>query len=113
MKDAVIPEKSADAEMRRIGVMAGGVPIMHDKAVHRILRLGDIRAPMANMVKEEMLAAGGDAAVHWQTIACKVEKTDVILFGTLHQYKRFLTNMRQQPYEAKRIASRVKKLLGI
>jgi dihydropteroate synthase len=113
MKDAIISEKSVDKEMRRIKVLPGGIKIMHDKAIFRILRLGDIRAPMANMIKEEMLAAGGDAAVHWETIACKVKTTDVLLFGTLEQYKKFIEKMNIQPYEAKEIAARVQKLLGL
>jgi len=113
MKDAVIPEKSVDKEMRRIKMYPGGFEIMHDKARFRILRLDSVRAPMANMIKEEMLATGGDAAVHWQTIACKVKTTDVLLFGTLRQYKRFIENMKRQPYEAKGIAARVQKLLGL
>lgn len=113
MKDSVITEKSVDGEMRRIKVMPEGIKIMHDEAVFRILRLGKIRAPMANMIKEEMLAVGGDAAVHWKTIACKVKITDVILFGTLQQYKKFIEKMNTQPFDAKEIAARVQKLLCI
>jgi dihydropteroate synthase len=113
LKDAVIPEKSVDKEMQRIKVLPGGIKIMHDEAVFRILRLEDIRAPMANMIKEEMLAVGGDAAVHWETISCKVKTTDVILFGTLQQYKSFIRKMKIQPYDAKKIAARVRKLLRV
>jgi dihydropteroate synthase len=113
LKDAVIPEKSVDREMRRIKVLSEGIRIMHDEAVFRILRLGNIRAPMANMIKEEMLAVGGDAAVHRKTISCKVKTTDIILFGTLHQYKRFIQKMNIQPYDAKEIAARAQKLLCI
>ena len=113
MKDAVISEKSVDEEMRRIKVMPEGIKIMHDEAVFRILRLENIRAPMANMIKEEMLAVGGDAAVHRETIACKIKTTDVILFGTLKQYKKFMEKMKIQPHDAKKIAARVQKLLDL
>jgi dihydropteroate synthase len=113
LKDVVIAEKDVDKEMRRIKVLPGGIKIMHDEAVFRILRLGAIRAPMANMIKEEMLAVGGDAAVHWRTISCKVKITDVILFGTLQQYKGFIRKMKIQPYDANKIAARVQKLLDV
>ncbi len=113
MGDAVISEKTVDNEMKRIKVLQEGIRIMHDKAVFRIIRLVEIRAPMANLIKEEMLAAGGDAAVHWQAIACKIQKTDVILFGTLAQYKRFIEKMKIQPFESKEIAGRVQKLLKL
>ncbi len=113
MGDAVISEKVVDNEMKRIKVLPEGIKIMHDKATFRIIRLVDIRAPIANLIKEEMLAAGGDAAVHWQAIACKIKKTDVILFGTIAQYKRFIEKMMIQPFESKEIAGRVQKLLKI
>lgn len=109
----MISEKILDKEMKRIKVLPQGIKIMHDKAVFRILRLENIRAPMANMIKEEMLAAGGDAAVHWQAIACKIKRTDVIMFGTLAQYRRFVEKMRIQPFDAKDIAGRVQKLLKL
>ena len=113
MKDAVIPEKQVEKELQRINLYPGGLEIMRDKATFRILRLDSIRAPMANMIKEEMLSAGGDAAVHWQTIACKVKTTDVIMLGTIQQYKRFIDKMKAQPFEGKEIAKRVQKLLGL
>lgn len=113
MKDAIIPEKQVEKELKRINLFPGGLELLRDKATFRILRLDSIRAPMANMIKEEMLGLGGDAAVHWQTIACKVEATDVITFGTIKQYKQFIEKMNAQPFEGKEIAKRVRKLLGL
>lgn len=43
----------------------------------------DVRA--ANVIKQEMLSRGGDAAVHAHAIDCKVPESDVILFGTFKQ----------------------------
>lgn len=111
MKDAVIAEKSVVEELRRINVLPEVIKIMEDRSVFRILRLGDIKAPMANMIKQEMLAAGGEAAVHSESITYKVKSTDVLMFGTREQYKKFIESMSVQPYEAKRIAMRVKRLL--
>ncbi|MBS3815717.1 MAG: hypothetical protein KGY45_04055 [Hadesarchaea archaeon] len=111
MKDKIIPEDSVTEEMKRIGVRPEGIKIMREKAIFRILRLDNIISPMANLIKEEMLATGGDAAVHKHAISRKVEHTDVILFGTLHQYKRFTQKMKKQPHGAEKIAERVEELL--
>ncbi len=113
MKDSIISEKDAVKEMRRMKVDPMGVQIMKDKAVFRNIRLTDIRSPMANIIKEQMLSEGGDAAVHGLVISCKVKHSDLLLMGTLAQYKKFMEKMRLQPMEGKEIADRVKKLLKL
>ena len=113
MKDAVISEKDAVKEMKRIKVDPYGVKIMKDKAVFRNLRLANIRSSIANILKEQMLSEGGDAAVHTLVVSCKVERSDVLLMGTLAQYKKVIEKMRLQPMEGREIAERMKKLLKI
>ncbi|MBW2980261.1 hypothetical protein KY360_02495 [Candidatus Woesearchaeota archaeon] len=111
MKDAVVSEKDAVKEMKRIKVDPCGVKIMKDKAVFRNLRLANLRSPMANIIKEQMLSEGGDAAVHTLVVSCKVENSDVLLMGTLAQYKKVIEKMNLQPMEGRDIAKRIKKLL--
>ena len=111
MKDTIVSEKDAVKEMRRIKVDPMGIKIMKDKAVFRNIRLGGIRSPMANILKEQMLSEGGEAAVHGLVISCGIDKSDVLLMGTLSQYKKVITKMRMQPMEGKQIAKRIEKLL--
>ena len=113
MKDSIISEKDAVKEMKRIKVDSIGIKLMKDKAVFRNIRLGDIRSPMANILKEQMLSEGGEAAVHGLVISCKVEHSDVLLMGTLSQYKKVIIKMKMQPMECKQIAKRLEKLLKI
>jgi dihydropteroate synthase len=111
MKDAVISEKDAVKEMKRIKVDPMGIKIMKDKAVFRNIRLGGIRSPMANIIKEQMLSEGGDAAVHTLVVSCKVVHSDVLLMGTLAQYKKVIEKMKLQPMEGREIAKRIEKFL--
>lgn len=111
VRDKVIPEKQAVAEMKRIGVDPYGIKIMKDKAIFRLIRLADIRPAMANIIKEDMLSAGGEAAIHKMCCACKVDATDVLLMGTIAQYKHLLGDLGKQPYRGEEIAKRIKKLL--
>ncbi|MBW2984603.1 hypothetical protein KY361_05780 [Candidatus Woesearchaeota archaeon] len=111
MKDTIISEKDAVKEMKRINVDPYGIKIMKDKAVFRNLLLTNIRSPMANILKEQMLSEGGDAAVHSLVISCKVEYSDVLLMGTLAQYKKVIEKMKLQPMEGREIAKRIEKLL--
>lgn len=113
MKDAVISEKDAVKEMKRIKVDPYGIKLMKDKAVFRNIRLENIRSPMANILKEQMLSAGGDAAVHTLVVSCKIEHSDVLLMGTLAQYKKVIEKMNLQPMEGKEIAKRIGRLLKL
>lgn len=111
MKDKLIPESKAVKEMRCIGVDMNGIKIMKHKTIFRIIRLADIKAPMANIIKENMLSAGGDAAVHKLTCACKISTTNMLLMGTIAQYKHLLERLKLQPYGGKEIVKRIKGVL--
>lgn len=110
-KDRCIKEKEAVREMQRIGADPAGIKIMRDKAIFRLIRLTRVKPAMANIIKEGMLSAGGDAALHRLTCACKVECTDILLMGTLAQYKHLLNNLKRQPYGGKDIRKRAVELL--
>ena len=109
LKDKIIGEKSAVYEMKRIGADPYGIKIMKDKSIFRIIRITSIKTPLANILKEGMLSAGGDAAVHKLACACKVARTDVLLLGTVAQYKRLIERLKLQPYGGKDIVKRIKK----
>lgn len=111
IKDKIIKEKDVCKEMKRIGVMPEGIDLMRDKSIFRLIRLSNIKAPMANIIKEGMLSAGGEAAVHKLCCACKVEYSDILLMGTITQYSHLLKNLSKQPYKGKLIAKRIKKII--
>lgn len=112
MRDKIIKEKDVAKEMQRIGVDPGGIKIMKDKGVFRLIRLTKIRPAMANIIKEDMLSAGGEAAIHKLSCACKVKYTDVLIMGTIAQCRHLLNNLKQQPYGGSDIRKRVKELLS-
>lgn len=105
---AVVPIMSVDAAeelIRSVGVDdVYSVKTMAQKTITRVIRLKGVRATMANILKQEMLSLGGDAAVHKDAISCKVEKTDVLLIGTLKQLRQLVSKLRVQVAEAQEIA---------
>jgi dihydropteroate synthase len=113
MKHKIINERNVIKELKNIGADPMGIEIMKHKAVFRIIKLYGIKPALANIIKEDMLSAGGEAAVHKLSCACKVEKTDIILMGTLAQYKHLLSDLSYQPYGGRDVYSNIKKLLKI
>nr|WP_207730216.1 dihydropteroate synthase [Clostridium botulinum] len=58
------------------------------------LKIFNVLAPAANIIKQEILALGGDCAVNKYCINCKVETSDIILLGTKRQYKKLLQKLK-------------------
>ena len=77
-----------------MGVHPTGIALMAPKAVVEPLRLVGVRAPGANIIKQEMLAMGADAANAKGTINCSIERTDVILLGSRTQYRHLAHKLR-------------------
>lgn len=86
----------AERQIRAIDVSDDCVAIMRNKAVFRLVKLHGIRNAVANILKQEMLACGGDATVSQWTVNCSKPKTDVLLMGTILHYKKIIAKMRQQ-----------------
>ena len=87
---------AASKEIASIDVCEECVRIMRDKAVFRLVRLRSVRNAVANIIKQEMISAGGDATVSRWTVNCSQPETDVLLMGTIKQYKLLIAKMRMQ-----------------
>jgi dihydropteroate synthase len=67
------------------GASLAGARQMLPKAISLLVDLGEITPSLANIIKQEALSIGADAAVHEKTTRCKITKTKVILIGNLAQ----------------------------
>jgi 2-amino-4-hydroxy-6-hydroxymethyldihydropteridine diphosphokinase len=96
---------SAEEIISAVGVDdAYAVKTMAQKTIIKVIRLKTIRPAMANILKQEMLSLGADAAVHKDCVSCKIEFTDVLLIGTLKQLRQLISKLRVQVAEAQEIA---------
>jgi len=91
-----------------IGSTRYGMKIMAMKGVHRIVKAEGIRTPAANIMKQEMLAVGGEVATAREVITLETQTTDVLIMGTLSQYDRFLQKLKIQPFGLKEVAQKIK-----
>ena len=85
-------------EMEHLGVNKAGVSIMLGKGKITPLKLLHVRTPAANIIKQEMLAAGGDCATPGATVTCAVPHVDILLLGNQKHYKTLLNKLKQMPY---------------
>ena len=88
----------AERELLRIGVDPSGIASMGPKMVSRCIHLTGLQCRQANVLKQEMLALGGDAAVARGSVACSIDSTDVILIGTEKQLAKLCSKLAPQPF---------------
>ncbi len=81
------------------------IELMAPKALGLCLKLSGVKMPAANILKQEMLACGGDAAVHRGVIDGSAKTSEVVLMGNVKQALRVSQKLKGQPFGLKRIAA--------
>lgn len=84
--------------LRKIGVDPYGIDAMLPKTMNINVLLKNKPCKVANIIKQEMLSIGGDAAVHRSSIACSVPSSDILIMGTLKQIAAFAKKIEKQPF---------------
>ncbi|MGE0917027.1 dihydropteroate synthase [Trichlorobacter lovleyi] len=102
---------AAQKELERIGVDPAGIVRMLPKLEQQALLVPQVRAAAANILKQEMLSLGGDAAVARGTVACSVSSTDVLLIGTRKQLLLLCSKLTGQPFGLKALALEIATVL--
>ncbi len=103
--------KDAASLMKQIGSDLHGVALMKNKMVHYNFRVGPLPAAAANIIKQEMLSVGGEAAVTRGVINCSADNSDAILSATRKQFRKFCRKLRAQPFSLTLMADRIESAL--
>ncbi|GAE01325.1 dihydropteroate synthase [Clostridium botulinum B str. Osaka05] len=85
-------------ELSKIEVHEGSINIFMNKNSITPLKIFNVLAPAANIIKQELMALGGDCAINKYCVNCKVETSDIILLGTDRQYKKLLPKLKYMTF---------------
>jgi dihydropteroate synthase len=99
--------------MRQIGVDPCGAKIMLPKASTFLIRLNAVNNISANILKQEMLALGADAALARGALTGKTKKTDILLIGQLAQFKSLAHKLKIQPFGLQKLAGELNENIKI
>lgn len=88
----------------RIGAHPYGAREMASKSEVKVIYIRGVSNPVAIVVKQEMLASGGDAAVPSSTIVFGQERVDVVVVGSLKQLRRLVERMELNAREGKSLS---------
>lgn len=103
-------ESDARKEMKSINVEDGGIKIMVPKSFHYCIKFYGLEAQDAIILKQEMIASGGDAAISCYSIPPHGEKTDALIMGTKSQLHILSKKLKRQ---YKRIDQVGEQIIGI
>jgi hypothetical protein len=93
--------------MEQIGCHATGVERMAPKATLLLFELCGLLPQAANILKQEMLAKGGEVAVPEGALRMDVRQVDCLISGTVAQYRRLLETLPAQPFGLAALASQL------
>lgn len=97
--------------MQRIKVDGCGILEMVPKMRTFSIGLAALECRQANILKQEMLSLGGDAAVARGTVACSIDRTDCVLIGTPKQLGRLCRKLKSQPFALPELGGELESLL--
>jgi len=96
---------------KKIGSTIAGSSILKDKANLNLIYIKDIKAPAANILKQDALSIGADLAVSRDTVTCKDEISDAVLIANDAQLKILSKKELAQPFGLKAFAKELSNFL--
>jgi len=84
---------------------------MWEKGVSFPVRVFGVSSGVANIIKQEALASGIDAAVSRGSVTCSVDKTDVIILGSIRGLKLLVPRLKLQGFSLPALASELETLI--
>ena len=109
----VFPFNVTDEEygslMKKIGVSAAGTAIMRDRFSIKTFMVSDISTPAANVVKQEVLSLGGEAAVPAHAVNCSEPKSCFVFSLRSDRISDFAARMKAQCWKLPQVADFVEK----
>jgi dihydropteroate synthase len=94
-------------ELERTGSEPEGVALIARKGLVRLVRVDAVSLKAAPLLKQELLAAGGDAAQARGIADHSVRESTVVLAATPGQYQRLTPKLERQPFHLKELGRAV------
>ena len=90
--------KELAGALSALGADSRSLPYFDNKRSIECLFVPDADVRAANVMKQEMLSLGGDAAVNAHTVDCRADKSSVLLFGSVRQLSQFADKLNEMPW---------------
>lgn len=99
-------EEEAREIMSSVGVSPEGIKILSPKSVYASFKIDGIKSWEANIIKQQLLSLGSDAAIARKVLVKNI-KTSIFIFGNLSQLKKLSEKLRLQPFTLKEVSQSI------
>lgn len=96
----------------RAGVDPEGIAIMRSKAEDLVIKVDGVPAAAANIIKQQLLSIGGDAAVHREVITGHPSSSTVYIFTDKRRIPALSERLSYQPFGLAGLAEGIVELVG-
>ncbi len=86
------------SELSKVGASPSSLPFFENKREMLCLLVNLMPSAAANILKQEMLSVGGDAAVHAHAVDCREPSSRAILFGCRRQLAEVTAKLKKMPW---------------
>lgn len=97
--------------LRRVEVDERGERLLCRKGAFRALSVKGLSSMEAIIIKQEMLARGGDAAIPKLALRCDPRPEEVLVFGTVSQISGLMKSLEKQPFRLPAVAKAISSAL--
>jgi len=104
-------EEEARKVMFSMGVSPEGVRILSPKSIHTAFKIEGIKSWEANIIKQQLLSLGSDAALSRKALIKNI-KASVLIFGSLSQLKKLSEKLKGQPFALKEVSQSISAYLN-
>jgi len=96
--------------LKASGVDAEGINIISQKAQKWIIQIENVSPPAANIIKQQMLSLGQEAAVHRDVISGKPETSTVYIISDKRKIFSLEHKLKSQPFNLKKLGKEITNL---
>ncbi|RKZ06454.1 dihydropteroate synthase, partial [bacterium] len=93
------------------GIDEHGIEILLSKSKIHIVRVEGLTAPAANILKQQLLSLGADAAVHRDTIRGETFDAPVLIISDERRLEALPSKLEHQPFKLKSLAADIVSIL--
>jgi len=108
---ALRDQAEAEIRLRQTGCTEMGLAKMAKKARHYCIQLENLPSPAALILKQEILAIGGEAAIPAKALTNEEKKGRAVLMGTLAQFETLSEKLKPQPFKLSQLGEELLKLI--
>ena len=101
-----------EEELTQIGFDREYISAASDKYKYKNIKIYTLSPAQANILKQTALSVGADCATHRDVITGKIEKSDVMLGGSISQLKKICEKLKNQPFKLSKLSIELENILN-